>query len=88
MKALLLSLLAVATVLIATPNSVAPASAQLRVETPVGGVRVGPSHRRERDYDRRRHRDRDYDRRSHRDRCTTTIIRRSDGSRTRIRRCR
>lgn len=78
MRALLLAtVLAVGGFAIATPVSVAPASAQVIVDTPIGGVRVGPS---------RRHRD--YERRRYRERCRTTIIRRADGSTTRIRRCR
>jgi hypothetical protein len=86
MRALLLSLLAVGTVLIATPAAVSPASAQLGIETPVGGVRVGPQRDR-RDYERRRARSYGY---GHRDRdrgCSTTIVRRSNGTTTRIRRC-
>ena len=86
MRALLLaSMLAVAGLAFATPVSVSPASAQLRVETPVGDVRVGSDRRRYREYDRRRYR---YGVRSRGDRCSTTIVRRSDGSTTRIRRCR
>ena len=80
MRTILLGLLAVSTVAIATP--VVPASAQVVVDTPVGGVRVG-THR---DYDRYH-----YDRYNHpryrsyaRD-CLT--IRRDDGSVRRIRRC-
>jgi hypothetical protein len=37
---------------IATPISIAPASAQVAVDTPMGGVRVGPERRYYRDYDR------------------------------------
>ena len=91
MRAILLGLLAVAGIVLIAPASVTPASAQLRIETPVGGVRVGPSQRRYRDYDQRRYRD--YDRRRHAsygryDRgCRTTIIQRSDGSVRRIRHC-
>ena len=44
MRTLLLAgALAVAGSAIATPISVAPASAQVAVDTPIGGVRVGPS---------------------------------------------
>ena len=79
MRTILLGLLAVAGIAIATPV-VSPASAQVRVETPAGDVRVGPGHDRDRD--------RDYDRRRHRDhRCHTVTIRRDDGSVRRIRRC-
>ena len=82
MRTILLGLLAVSAVAIATP--VVPASAQVVVDTPVGGVRVGPH----RDYDRYH-----YDRYNHpryrsyaRD-CRTITIRRDDGSVRRIRRC-
>ena len=86
MRALLLAgLLAISGFAFITPVSVSPASAQLRVETPVGDVRVGSDRRRYREYDRRRYR---YGVRSRGERCTTTIVRRSDGSTTRIRRCR
>src|SRR5665811_2089459 len=79
MRTILLGLLAVAGIAIATPV-VSPASAQVRVETPAGDVRVGPGHDRDRD--------RDYDRRRHRDhRCHTVTIRRDDGSVRRTRRC-
>jgi hypothetical protein len=80
MRTIFLGLLAVSAVAIATP--VVPASAQVTVDTPVGGVRVGP----DRGYDR-------YDRYDHpryrsyaRD-CRTVTIQRDDGSVRRIRRC-
>ena len=82
MRTILLGLLAVASIAIATP--IAPDSAQVIVDTPVGGVRVG----RDRDYDR--HRYSDYDRpqyRSYARDCRTITIRRDDGSVRRIRRC-
>jgi hypothetical protein len=84
MRTILLGLLAVASIAIATP--IAPASAQVIVDTPVGGVRVG----RDRDYDRYRYSDRH--RYSNRYRgyasdCRTITIRRDDGSVRRIRRC-
>jgi hypothetical protein len=82
MRTILLGLLAVASIAIATP--VVPASAQVIVDTPVGGVRVG----RDRDYDRSRYSD--YDRpqyRSYARDCRTITIRRDDGSVRRIRRC-
>jgi hypothetical protein len=63
MRTLLLAgLLAVAGFAITTPISIAPASAQVAVDTPLGGVRVGPQPRYYRDYGRatigRRHRPR------------------------------
>ena len=82
MRTILLGLLAVTSIAIATP--VVPASAQVVVDTPVGGVRVG----RDRDYDR--HRYSDYDRpgyRSYARGCRTITISRDDGSVRRIRRC-
>jgi len=80
MRTILLGLLAVAGIAIATPV-VSPASAQVRVETPAGDVRVGGDRDRDGDHDRRRyHRDRDH-------RCHTVTIRRDDGSVRRIRRC-
>ena len=79
MRTILLGLLAVAGIAIATPV-VSPASAQVRIETPAGDVRVGPGHDRDRD--------RDYGRRRYRDHgCRTIVIRRDDGSVRRIRRC-
>ena len=83
MRTILLGLLALSAVAIATP--VVPASAQVTVETPIGGVRVGH------DYDR--HRYRDYDRRRYGayarygHGCRTVTIERDDGSFRRIRRC-
>ena len=80
MRTILLGLLAVASIAIATP--VVPASAQVVVDTPVGGVRVG------RDYDRYRYSDYDRPRyRSYARDCRTITIRRDDGSVRRIRRC-
>jgi len=81
MRTMCYGLLAVAAIAIATP-----ASAQLRIETPVGGVRVGTD--RDRDYDRPRYQgttgygERSYDRG-----CRTITVRRDDGSVRRIRRC-
>jgi hypothetical protein len=77
MRTILLGL-AVASIAIATP--VVPASAQVVVDTPVGGVRVGHDHRYS-DYDRPRYRS--YARGD----CRTITIRRDDGSVRRIRRC-
>jgi hypothetical protein len=63
MRTLLLAgVLAVAGFAIATPISVAPASAQVAVDTPIGGVRVGPQPRYYRDYDRPAYRAYGYDR--------------------------
>jgi hypothetical protein len=73
----------VGAVAIATP--VVPAFAQVTVDTPVGGVRVG----RDRDYyEYRRYRHRRYydDHRRYRG-CRTITIRRDDGSVRRTRRC-
>jgi len=70
MRTILVGLLAVAGIAIATPV-VSPASAQIRVETPAGDVRVGRDHDRDRD----------------RHRCHTVTIRRDNGSVRRVRRC-
>jgi hypothetical protein len=78
MRTILIGLLAVASITIATP--VVPASAQVVVDTPVGGVRVGRDHDRYSDYDRPRYR-------SYARECRTITIRRDDGSVRRIRRC-
>jgi hypothetical protein len=78
MRTILLGLLAVASI------ANGPASAQVIVDTPVGGVRVG----RDRDYDRYRYSDYDSPRyRSYARDCRTITIRRDDGSVRRIRRC-
>ena len=87
MRTILMGLLAVAGIAIATPI-IPPASAQVTIETPAGGVRVGGD--RDRDYDRHRDYDRRryYDHRRYRDHgCRTVTIRRDDGSVRRIRRC-
>jgi hypothetical protein len=78
MRTILLGLLAVASIAIATP--VVPASAQVVVDTPVGGVRVGHDRYRYSDYDHPRYRSYARD-------CRTITIRRDDGSVRRIRRC-
>ena len=79
MRTMCYGLLAVAAIAIATP-----ASAQLRIETPVGGVRVGT----DRDYDRPRYQGTTgYSERSYDRGCRTIIVRRDDGSVRRIRRC-
>ena len=84
MRTLLLAL-AVAGFAIATPISIAPASAQVGVDTPFGGVRVGPQPRYYRDYDRPEYRAYGYDR-GYRG-CRTVTIERDDGSVRRVRRC-
>ena len=81
----LAGVLAVAGFAIATPISIAPASAQVAVETPLGGVRVGPEPRYYRDYDRPAYRAYGYDR-GYRG-CRTVTIERDDGSVRRVRRC-
>jgi hypothetical protein len=86
MRTLLLAgVLAVAGFVIATPISIAPASAQVAVDTPLGGVRVGPQPRYDRDYDRPAYRAYGYDR-GYRG-CRTVTIERDDGSVRRVRRC-
>ena len=72
---------------IAAPISFAPASAQVAVDTPIGGVRVGPQRRYYRDYDRPGYRSYGYDRRyrSYDRGCRTVTIQRDDGSFRRIR---
>ena len=86
MRALLLAgVLAVAGFAIATPISVAPASAQVSVDTPIGGVRVGPERRYHREYDRPAYRAYGYDRGDRG--CRTVTIERDDGSVRRVRRC-
>ena len=79
MRTMLLGLFAVSAIAIATP--VIPASAQVVVDTPVGGVRVGHDRDRYSDYDHPRYRS--YARGD----CRTITIRRDDGSMRRIRRC-
>jgi hypothetical protein len=80
MRTILLGLLAAAGIAIATP--VVPASAQVMVDTPVGGVMVGHRDRYYRDYDSPRYRG--YARYGG---CRTVTITRDDGSFKRIRRC-
>jgi hypothetical protein len=89
MRALLLGLLTVAGIAIATPISVSPASAQgVTIETPVGGLRMGPERRYDRDYDRPRHRETTgYRERSDDRGCRTITVRRDDGSVRQTRRC-
>jgi len=88
MRKFILLLSASAALTVAAPA----AFAQIHVDTPVGGVRIGePRHhyRHYRDYD-----DRVVERRVYRDRavrlggdCRTVTIERDDGSMRRIRRC-
>jgi hypothetical protein len=80
---ILAGVLAVAGFAIAMP--IAPASAQVAVDTPIGGVRVGPQPRYSQDYDRPAYRAYGYDR-GYRG-CRTVTIERDDGSVRRIRRC-
>ena len=81
MRTLLLAgVLAVAGFAIVTPIST-PASAQVAVDTPIGGVRVGPQPR----YSDRAYRAYGYDR-GYRG-CRTVTIERDDGSVRRVRRC-
>jgi hypothetical protein len=82
---LLAGVLAVAGFAVAMPISIAPASAQVAVDTPLGGVRVGPEPRYYRDYDRPAYRAYGYDR-GYRG-CRTVTIERDDGSVRRVRRC-
>jgi hypothetical protein len=85
MRTLLLAgVLAVAGFAIATPISIAPASAQVGVDTPLGGVRVGPEPRYHRHYGPA-YRAYGYDR-GYRG-CRTVTIERDDGSVRRVRRC-
>lgn len=81
----LVSAMAAAGFAIVTPISIAPASAQIAIETPMGGVEVGPQRRYYRDYDRPAYRAYDYDR-GYRG-CRTVTIERDDGSVRRVRRC-
>jgi hypothetical protein len=89
MRALLIGLLTVAGIVIATPVSVSPASAQgVTIDTPVGGVRVGPQRHYDRDDDRPRHRETTgYRERSYDRGCRTITVRQDDGSVRKIRRC-
>ena len=66
---------------------VAPASAEFRVDTPIGGVRVGSDRGHYRDYDRRGYRAYGYERRYRSSGCRTVTIDRDDGSFRKIRRC-
>ena len=85
MRTLILTgVLAIAGFAIATPISITPASAQVAVDTPLGGVRVGPQPRHHDEYDRR-YRAYGYDR-GYRG-CRTVTIERDDGSVRRVRRC-
>jgi len=89
MRMLLIGLLSVAGIAITMPNIVSPASAQgVIVDTPVGGVRVGPQRDYDRGYDRPRHRETTgYRERSYDSGCRTITVRRDDGSVRKTRRC-
>jgi hypothetical protein len=80
MRTIMLGLLAAAGIAIAMP--VGPASAQVTVDTPVGGMTVGHRHHYYGDYDSPRYRG--YARYGG---CRTVTITRDDGSFKRIRRC-
>src|ERR1043165_869654 len=84
MKTLLISAAALLTAAVVTP-----AFAQIAVDTPVGGVRIGePGYRHYRDHDRPVIRERRiYRERGVRLNCRTVTIERDDGSMRRIRRC-
>ena len=87
MRTLLLAgVLAFAGFAIATPISVAPASAQVAIDTPIGGVRVGPQRHYYGDYDRPGYGSYGYYRGNDRG-CRTVTIQHDDGSFRRIRRC-
>jgi hypothetical protein len=82
MRTILVGLMTAAGIAIASP--VVPASAQVTVDTPVGGVSIG--HRDHyRDYDTRYHRG--YSGYARAGGCRTITITRDDGSFKRIRRC-
>lgn len=82
---LLTGVLAVTGFAVVPPITTTPASAQVAVETPFGGVAVGPQRGYYRDYDRPAYRAYGYDR-GYRG-CRTVTIERDDGSVRRIRRC-
>jgi len=82
MRTIVVGLLAAAGIAIATP--VVPASAQVTVDTPVGGVTVGHRHHYYGDYDRYHRGYHAYNRAGG---CRTVTITRDDGSFKRIRRC-
>jgi hypothetical protein len=69
---------------LAVAGFVAPASAQVAIDTPIGGVRVGPQphYSGYQSYGYYRGYDRGYDRG-----CRTVTIERDDGSVRRVRRC-
>ena len=81
--------LLIAAAALLTAADVAPAFAQIAVDTPVGGVRIGePGYRHYRDYDRPVIRERRiYRERGVRLNFRTVTIERDDGSMRRIRRC-
>lgn len=89
MRALLLGLLTMAGIIIAMPVSVSSASAEgVTIETPVGGLRMGPERRYDRDYDRPRHRETTgFRERSDGRGCRTITVRHDDGTVRQVRRC-
>ena len=78
MRSIIVGLLATAAIAIANP-----ASAQVTVDTPAGGVSVGPRAHHYRDYDSPRYRPYAREGRG----CRTITIHRDDGSMNRIQRC-
>jgi hypothetical protein len=82
MRTILCGLLTLAAIAIVTP-----ASAQLRIETPIGGVRVGEDRHYDRGYDNRYRGTTGYEQRSNDRGCRTITVRRDDGSVRQVRRC-
>ena len=80
MRTILCGLLTLAAIAIVTP-----ASAQLRIETPIGGVRVGEDRYYDRGYDNRYRGTTGYEQRDRG--CRTITVRRDDGSVRQVRRC-
>ena len=71
---------------LAVAGFVAPASAQVAIDTPIGGVRVGPQPYHYRHYEHPGYRSYGYYRGDDRG-CRTVTIERDDGSVRRVRRC-
>ena len=71
---------------LAVAGLVAPASAQVAIDTPIGGVRVGPQPHYYRNYEHAGYRSYGYYRGYDRG-CRTVTIQHDDGSFRRIRRC-
>lgn len=89
MRAFLIGLLTLTGIAAVVPVSVSPTSAEgVTIETPVGGLRMGPERRYDRDYDRPRDRETTgFRERSDERGCRTITIRRDDGSVRQVRRC-